>query len=135
METGRVFQFRFVPETGQYRVEPWSRESLDANATSAEEENELLVPVEEILPEGIELVDAKLRTDGQQGGNQVESLRNGTSEKWSAPILFFPDGTTSTASLLLRNQQKQHQRATLRALTGIGRASKVLTKKQLTANG
>jgi len=131
VETGHVFQFRFIPKTGQYRVEPWS-ESSEIQETPAEE-NELLIPVEECLSEGIELVDAEQRTGDQQSGYKAESLRDGTSEKWSAPILFFPDGTTSTASLLLCNQHNQHQRATLRALTGIGRASKVLTKKQVDA--
>jgi Tfp pilus assembly protein FimT len=38
--------------------------------------------------------------------------------QWADPILFFPDGTTSTATLRLRNQYNDEIELTLRGLTG-----------------
>jgi hypothetical protein len=49
----------------------------------------------------------------------------------STPILFFPDGTTSEASLVLMNDRQQYLRISLRALTGVGRATSVMTRDEL----
>jgi hypothetical protein len=43
--------------------------------------------------------------------------------------LFFPDGSTSAATILLRNERMVFQRATLRALTGTGRGSELLSEE------
>ena len=42
--------------------------------------------------------------------------RDGTL--WSAPVFFFPDGTTSTAAVLLKNQSERCMEVRLRGLTG-----------------
>jgi len=42
--------------------------------------------------------------------------RDGTL--WSAPVFFFPDGTTSTAAVLLKNQSNRCLEVRLRGLTG-----------------
>ena len=43
------------------------------------------------------------------------------SNQWSEPILFLPDGTTSNASVELRNDRGATVRVVLRGLTGIAR--------------
>ena len=44
---------------------------------------------------------------------------------WSRPILFYPDGTTSDATVVVANADKETVRVTLRGLTGISRAGDV----------
>ena len=39
---------------------------------------------------------------------------------WSTPIFFFPDGTTSTAAVLLKNDREKCVEIRLRGLTGTG---------------
>lgn len=47
------------------------------------------------------------------------------TDGWSAPILFFPDGTTSAARLYLNNDREQLIDVTLRALTGTSRVGEI----------
>jgi len=39
---------------------------------------------------------------------------------WSAPVFFYPDGTTSTAAVLIRNELGRYTEVRLRGLTGTG---------------
>ena len=41
-----------------------------------------------------------------------------SNESWSKPILFYPDGTTSTATILIKNDQARCIELHLRGLTG-----------------
>jgi prepilin-type N-terminal cleavage/methylation domain-containing protein len=43
------------------------------------------------------------------------------AEQWGMPIFFFPDGTTSTAQLVLMNDHQEAMRIYLRGLTGLVR--------------
>ena len=42
---------------------------------------------------------------------------------WSVPIFFYPDGSTSTAAVLLKNENGRCIEVRLRGLTGTGRAT------------
>jgi hypothetical protein len=46
-------------------------------------------------------------------------------DEWGMPIYFFPDGTSSTAQLMLMNEQNQAIRVYLRGLTGLVRLGSV----------
>lgn len=160
IETGEIYQFRFEPETGNYQVELWqpqqatgmatvsagsaysgSAESTYGSGTSAssnrastsrlDEQTTLQQLEQSTLPEGV--VFAEGNRLSQIGANEqiVESLNQGSTGTLSIPILFFPDGTTSAATIILRNDQQVFQRATLRAITGVGRASETLSREQL----
>jgi Tfp pilus assembly protein FimT len=83
------------------------------------------------LPEEIVFQSGELAVeDFQSGERSVASLQDAQAEQ-STPILFFPDGTASQASILLTNGKQQFVRVTLRGLTGVGRASEVLTQEEL----
>jgi hypothetical protein len=49
-------------------------------------------------------------------------------ESWSQPILFYPDGTTSTATILLKNAQSRCVELHLRGLTGTIYVGKICTE-------
>ena len=49
----------------------------------------------------------------------------------SAPIFFYPDGTSSTARLFVKNQRERYVKLTLRGLTGVVYVSGLLSGEQL----
>ncbi len=68
-------------------------------------------------------------------GNPTNDLSTtyltGDQINWSEPIFFYPDGTTSTARLLLRNKEGLTIELALRGLTGIVRVGEVTTAQGL----
>ena len=131
IQTGQPHQFQFQPESGHYRLEPWYGYLVDpdtqqmlGNQGASYGDWE---PYEAELPEEIEFYqgDSLSRENGDVA--EVVSLSAGGTSGWSEPIIFFPDGSTTRASLLLQNQKDLVLRITLRPLTGVGRASEVMT--------
>ena len=103
-----------------------------ASSDSTDEEIELADwRLEESLPEKIVFETAERLSVDELGQRSVTRLDQGGISQWSAPILFFPDGSTSAASLLLKNDKQLYRRATLRALTGVGRTSDLLTREEV----
>lgn len=136
VQTGETHEFLFQPETGLYRVEPWQpgvepgTVSLDVAPIETDATKPLWLPYEAQLPDDILFVEGDSLTVVDVNQRTVETLNQGSSSAWAAPILFYPDGTTSSASLLLQNERQLYQRITLRALTGVARASEVLTRDE-----
>jgi len=83
------------------------------------------------LPEEIVFQSGELGVEDFQSGERSVAALQDAQASLSAPILFFPDGTASEASVLLTNGKKQFVRVTLRGLTGVGRASEILTQEEL----
>jgi Tfp pilus assembly protein FimT len=143
IETGLVYQFRFTPETGKYRVEPWSNLEADAAATDSPSESSKAetFATRETLDESptvaAELPESIVFQGGQAAAEdpatrerRVTSLESPQSS-WSTPILFFPDGTASQATVVLQSDVPNYLRLTLRGLTGVARASEVLTREEM----
>ncbi|NOY28616.1 MAG: hypothetical protein GXP28_00135 [Planctomycetes bacterium] len=131
IQDGKVYQFRFSKNSSKYRVDSWVADQR--TRTSKENQNQTQAPwrLKASIPEAVEFVGGQQAIVGTTGSREVKTLKSKTSAEWSAPILFFPNGTTSEASLLLRNENDRYQRATLRALTGSGRGSKLLTAEEV----
>jgi Tfp pilus assembly protein FimT len=151
IESGQPYQFRFKPDTGTFVIEPWtgllgtessstrsttpgtatSTTTTTSTATAATATASSSTISNAALPEEIIFQRGELAVeDFQSGERSVASLQD-AGESLSTPILFFPDGTASDASILLTNGKKQFVRVTLRGLTGVGRASEVLTEAEL----
>jgi prepilin-type N-terminal cleavage/methylation domain-containing protein len=154
IETGAPYQFRFTPETGKYRLEPWAPAAAEAaavvgssrvaesrTATASDEAKaetaathkslDQSPTIETVLPESILFQGGQSAAyDKLSGERRVDSLQS-LGDTWSTPILFFPDGTTTSATVVLQNDLKQYLRLTLRGLTGVGRVSDVLTSEEL----
>ncbi len=143
IESGQVHQFLFRTESGDYRVEPWptDKEAIEpilGNRSERQSSTYEFYPddgtaiLQGKLPESIEFYRGQQvhdpTSDDSQWEQSVEDLTQAREKEWSQPILFFPDGTSSTVSLMLRNQRQQYQRATLRGLTGTSRTSGILTE-------
>ena len=158
IRTGDIQQFTYKLDGSEYRVGPWvdattasgaagmsnpslatpgamtmtppvaAGSSTAAAGQSGADDNEV-EPGE--LPEKIHFhAGQSVVTRAEDGQREVASL-SGSGEAWSTPILFFPDGSASNASVTLATDRKQYQRITLRGLTGVGRASLVLGATEL----
>ena len=153
IETGQVYQFRFTAESGKFVVEPWAgmleqngaaRGAATATSTAASASGTTTaVPSSSpnvtgaasakngTLPEEVVFQSGELAVEDPLTGERSVGSLEEASESLSTPILFFPDGTTSQASVVLTNGKQQFVRVTLRGLTGVGRASVVLTEEEL----
>ncbi len=139
IEHGQIYQFRFSEESNKYRVDRWYADEsqrakkASSTATSSLEGSEEKPDwhTQAALSETVFFVGGEQAGVDTAGSREVETLAGEKNAAWSAPIFFFPDGTTSEASLLLRNEKERYQRATLRALTGIARASKLLSAEEV----
>lgn len=155
MRTGRVQIFRYETGGRMFSVQPWVQaedylelggEALPQNAsagglnaaplsmqqTAVARTNEL--PDKVSFAGGGTVQDVRAMLDEQEllgggGLGQTGSLLSG-SGMWSSPILFYPDGTSSTAQVLLVNQRGYYVEVKLRGLTGLARASDLLSANE-----
>ncbi|MEW4455853.1 prepilin-type N-terminal cleavage/methylation domain-containing protein [Bremerella sp. JC817] len=142
METGRIRMFRYQQETGNFTVAPFvrSNDELENNmagtsqgigVSSLVQESAEQETLNGLLEEGVvfagENVEADMRSYslGQEQGGDLEITG------WSHPVLFYPDGTTSDATVYLRGDGGTMTSVKLRGLTGIAR----IMEPDLSASG
>ncbi len=80
------------------------------------------------LPKKCFFADSYVKPDAR--GRYYEGTDNYSfgSGNWSKPVLFYPDGTTSTATILIKNDQPRCIELHLRGLTGAVAVSGVGTE-------
>lgn len=156
MTTGQIHVFRYQPLGGQYQVEAWT--GIDAALEASDAETPLVETLPgkiERLPEGVWFaggltdVDRRaeqaaansLEAESATGPLLAESGPTATAEgdqptaAWTTPILFYPDGTTSTAQITLQNEFARFVTLRLRGLTGASRASDLQTHDEVARAG
>jgi Tfp pilus assembly protein FimT len=143
MRTGTIHEFRYQEGARKFRVRAWTAESLatvDVASPQASLTQDPLEPQgdfeaafsQDTLPDditfevGTQNIDQRATLTAQAAGANV-----GAETMLSAPILFYPDGTTTDAVLHLKNDDNRYIRLALRGLTGISRASRLLTVDEL----
>ncbi len=149
MKSGRIQMFRYQPETSYYKFETWVAENDDLEA-SADADNPTAVgpstttPLDEAdlaadpsladareLPGEVKFVDSEVFNDTRAAEIDAEvpsaspTAASGAGG-WSRPILFYPDGTSSAARVVVRNEN-YYVLLNLRGLTGSAVASDLLT--------
>jgi len=132
MESGRIRMFRFQQETSNFTVAPFVRSSdeLENNLAGTSQgigvssvvlESAEAETINGMLEEGVVFAGDNIEADvrsytlGQEQGGDLEV------SGWSRPILFYPDGTTSDATVFLRGDGGTITSVKLRGLTGIAR--------------
>ena len=126
MSTGQTYLFRCAAGSSQYVVEaqaglePATRGVATADAMAAPltlDSSTVSAYAEEgTLPEGIVFYSGDAAVEAAAEARPYDA--NLADQMWSEPILFFPDGTTSTAALQLRNEYDRTIQLSLRGLTG-----------------
>lgn len=159
IRTGQVHVFQHALYSDQYVTTlQTSLESslLNSTASTANQANSPLASSQlntssgkyEKLPEGVFFMGADVRMDNRtsfemtsfesapivQDYSVAAASQEATGEiNWGMPVFFFPDGTTSSASLMLANDRQKSLTISLRGLTGITRVGTVQTVDQLGA--
>lgn len=102
------------------------------------------------LPRGVVFLGADVRLDQRSALMLTEAQdpqsfgfmpvadeeTNGLSTaQWGMPIYFFPDGTTSSAQMMLRNETSQVVSIYLRGLTGLARVGRVQSADEVSLMG
>ena len=155
MKSGQTQMFCYDAEHGTYCIQPYysGRDILEAGvqhggpnvggaasrqAPSASEA-EMMAVETKALPQGVVFVSSEVRADVRavqleqevQGGffNGAQPGRGVTAVGEEAPpILFYPDGTTSEAKLVLAKEQGEpYVVVSLRSLTGIATVSDLVS--------
>ncbi|MAT73504.1 MAG: hypothetical protein CMJ58_28820 [Planctomycetaceae bacterium] len=158
IETGEIQQFTYELDGREYRITEWVDPLLGEGATTTATAATAGLPAAgsasamspagagqsaapagtaapeaetDSLPEQIHFHAGQAVVSRAGDGERQRAALSAEGGKWSMPVLFFPDGSTSDASLTLATDSNQYQRITLRGLTGVGRASLVLGRTEL----
>jgi Tfp pilus assembly protein FimT len=146
MKNGQMYVFRFVTASDEYAIEPWSG---DVDTTEASQEallnqtlplprstadsRHLLGVSGQRLPDGIQFFLGETQTDARLAQTEAGTAAP-AAENTVPPIVFYPDGSTSDARLVLTNE-RFFVEVTLRGLTGMVRVSELLSSEELSARG
>jgi hypothetical protein len=123
--------FRYEPKGSRYQIACLSaitgEDAGDINSLPAETEEDaeyaeadMLRLAKSRLPMEIVFAAGEVSAVPQMAG-AAAAAEGG----WSQPIMFYPDGTTSDASIVVANADQNTQRITLRGLTGISRVGQL----------
>lgn len=138
MRTGQAQVFRFVAGSSEYSIEPWLQATDEVEASNG---------ATVMMAGGLAKVDMQSGVMGGAGvelGTAAEKLEegfvfsagavlgdtrtlmiqqqtgtvSGGAGNQSAPIMFYPDGTTSTAEVAIKNEYGARRLIRIRGLTG-----------------
>ncbi|MBN2476174.1 MAG: prepilin-type N-terminal cleavage/methylation domain-containing protein [Pirellulales bacterium] len=135
LNSGLVYVFRYEIEGGQYRVESRAAAETPADGMLGQSygdtfDSQQTTTDSEVskgkLPENVTFVGSETTFDTRATSFETETGPVFPSDaSWSEPILFYPDGTTSNARLVLRNNRDRCIELTLRGLTGVVKVGEV----------
>lgn len=124
IRTGDIYAFYFAPEMTSYTVAPFNesfQERINPQERRGQDERGSDFNFyEERLPRGITFAAADSPSDARVAQAMVENDVNLSTMR---PILFYPDGTSQNATIILRNDRQELYKVTLRGLTGSASAN------------
>jgi hypothetical protein len=135
MNAGATYAFHYVPGGDHYTVDCQFTPELESDVDSSafgtsgtmEEDPTTQFKLDSKLPDRVCFSGGQSAADSRA----VEAVSSGTSTNadpqlaLADPILFYPDGTTSTAILRVQNQYGRMIELSLRGLTGVVTVSPV----------
>ena len=142
MEHGRTYVFRHDPGADTFMVEPWMSgddylESdqlltlgVDAAGGSLAVQSTFTATPDK-LPDNVTFLASETTADIRAALVVSSSSEQTAASQVTPPIFFYPDGTTSTARLILGNQQGRIVTLTMRGLTGVVEVSGLLRREEL----
>lgn len=148
--TGMTHVFQYKPETGEYTIEPWttgdefiemnSLPTMNTGGAAPIASAPLVSPLKtEPLPTGVVfhgvLTETSLRDLRTISGAGDSASAIATASSTAAPpILFYADGTSSNATVVLKNGRGVYVQIKLRGLTGQSSASKLLSGDKISGS-
>lgn len=142
MKTGRIQVFRFEVGGTKFSVQPFAAADDELEAApavqgfgAADEEQaspRLDKTVAVTLPEGTKFVAGSAALVGRsQDIEQDIRDANRFESDWSQPILFYPDGSTSDAYVIVANEREVGLRVELRGITGAATLGEITAVEEL----
>jgi Tfp pilus assembly protein FimT len=152
MRSGQIQMFSFEPESGTYHVQPYytEQDALEGNLMSAStlpggtatmplpQSSESTTSQPQQLPEGVVFGTVEVETDlralqlQQENQAAMMGMNNMPLDQQVPPILFYPDGTTSDARVVLTNEyQRLYVVISMRSLTGVVKVSELVTADEI----
>ncbi len=141
MSTGQTLVFRYSIEGDDYSVQSYAgpesvtaSQSADAveGTTNYDEDPAFMLGAEPRLPDEITFLSGETAADSRSASVAVEETGAVASgQGWSEPIYFYPDGSTSTASVVLKNEYDRCVELSLRGLTGVVTVSDAYSAEEL----
>lgn len=139
MKTGRIQVFRYESGGAKYSVQPWiaGDDAIESSApTTAGFEVADSTQDSANVGEGSELPEGTMFVGGDAAAESrslaVEQTAMDATEfesEWSRPILFYPDGTTSDAFVVVANENERGIQVNLRGMTGTATLSDIIDLK------
>ena len=133
MRSGEIYGFFYYPETRYYKVAPFNdqmvqvlqetqnRSSRDQNATSNFDYGD------ERLPNGVVFSDGMTVADSR---SEDAMLNNNVPSQNIRPVLFYPDGSSQTATLMVKSESNEDfMEIRLRGMTGTSKSRTVETEQ------
>lgn len=154
MKSGRIQVFRYEIGGRKYKIEPWiaGDDELEASAQASAQVQSMQFGTSapsqgqeskdsagsadgsKQLPEGILFLAGEAQGDARDLNveEQIQqSGSGGSGAQWSRPILFYPDGVTSDAWLIVANERQSGIRVALRGMTGIAAIGEAMSTEDL----
>ncbi len=133
ISTGQTVVFRYTPEGCRYLTEVLTTDAYSAwaaefGAVAGDDLGFRATCEERVLPQGVTFVGAEVLADTRTEAADAELPP--ASAEWSDAIYFYPDGTASTARLVLANEYSDWVEVTLRGLTGVITTSDVQGRQE-----
>jgi type II secretory pathway pseudopilin PulG len=142
MKTGRIQVFRCELGGSQFSVQPWAAadDAIEAAPQvlgfGAAEEEVASPRLDESaaveLPEGVTFLSsaASLEARAQSIERDIKDASR-FEASWSQPILFYPDGSTSDAYVVVANEREVGIRVELRGMTGTASLGEITAVEEL----
>jgi len=145
MKTGRIQVFRFELNGSRYTVQPWAAADDAVEAAPAVQgfgtaEEETASPrLDETgaprLPEGTLFVAGAAALEGRSQSIEKDIKdANKFEADWSQPILFYPDGSTSDAWVIVAGEREVAIRVELRGMTGTTTIGEITDQEELVSS-
>ncbi|MEX2142846.1 MAG: prepilin-type N-terminal cleavage/methylation domain-containing protein [Pirellulales bacterium] len=121
MSTGQTHVFQFEYASNQFVVGPWETgaEQTEAAATGTVGQRTGQLPTGIVFYAAEKLADARASAVDEGGAEAAPQ------------IFFYPDGTTSTAQVMLANKHDRFVKVFLRGLTGVPRVGDLVSAEEL----
>jgi len=143
MKTGRIQVFRYQIGASEFKLEPWAAgdDTLEAAPSNGfapvqqpvkQDADETSVLASNTLPEGITFLGGDAAAEARSMAIE-ESLQgiSSAANEWSRPIMFYPDGATSDAFVIVASPREVGIRVDLRGMTGTATMSEISALKEL----
>ena len=141
MKTGRIQVFRYELGGVKYSIQPWiagddalegSSQSDTGFGVADQTQDAANLGAGHELPEGTMFAAGDAVVESRSLAIEQTAMEATQFEsEWSRPVLFYPDGSTSDAFVVIANENKVGLKVTLRGMTGTSTLGEIMDLEAL----